>query len=490
LRIRVAISRAGDRGLLALLDEGISAAMLASAAQALADGLRAVAAVPGHSSVLLLFATEAPGVDGEIEIDVPTKDLRKRTEHSIAVSFAPSDAPDLDDVLQKLALSRTEFIETLRRTELRVRFSGFLPGFAYLDGLPKAWNLPRRPTSRRLVPRGSFGLAAGMAGFYPSDSPGGWNLVGRSSAVFWDPWREPPALLRAGDVVRIDPVEAVESPGDARDAAETNGDAIATCISPGQHTLIVPMPAIERYRRGVAAGGAFDAALAQLANRNAGNVDDAAVLECSLVGPELAFTRDCRIAWEGGVVQWEVDGRIETSRALMIRAGERLKVGRISESLRGWLAISGGVATCSAPFAGPQRLMRDSIVRSASRPADAQPPEPLRRDDRSRIAVLPGPHEVASLGALLDVEWLVTPALDRTGIRLEPLGPRVEAPASIPSCGMQFGTVQLHPNGDLVVMGPDHPITGGYLQPFTVLSSELWKLAALQPGERVKFTPR
>ena len=52
---------------------------------------------------------------------------------------------------------------------------------------------------------------------------------------------------------------------------------------------------------------------------------------------------------------------------------------------------------------------------------------------------------------------------------------------------MQFGTVQCHPNGDLVVMGPDHPVTGGYLQPMTVLTAERWKLAQLSPGERVTF---
>lgn len=52
---------------------------------------------------------------------------------------------------------------------------------------------------------------------------------------------------------------------------------------------------------------------------------------------------------------------------------------------------------------------------------------------------------------------------------------------------MQVGTVQLHPNGDLVIMGPDHPITGGYVQPFTIVSTDIWKVAQLQPGEVVRW---
>ena len=87
-----------------------------------------------------------------------------------------------------------------------------------------------------------------------------------------------------------------------------------------------------------------------------------------------------------------------------------------------------------------------------------------------------------------DSEWEVTPQLDRVGIRLRPLhGVPPDIPADLPSIGVQFGSVQWHPDGTLVLMGPDHPVTGGYLQPVTVISSERWKLAQLAPGERVSL---
>jgi allophanate hydrolase subunit 2 len=95
-----------------------------------------------------------------------------------------------------------------------------------------------------------------------------------------------------------------------------------------------------------------------------------------------------------------------------------------------------------------------------------------------------GPHEAPPLPE----EWEVTPHLNRVGIRLRPLkADDAKPPADLPSCGMQFGTLQWHPDGSVLAMGPDHPVTGGYLQPATLLSTELWKLAQLQPGDRVRI---
>jgi len=86
------------------------------------------------------------------------------------------------------------------------------------------------------------------------------------------------------------------------------------------------------------------------------------------------------------------------------------------------------------------------------------------------------------------MEWDVTAQLNRVGIRLRPAeASPFEAPANLPSCGMQFGTLQWHPDGSLVAMGPDHPVTGGYLQPATVVSDDLWRLAQLAPGEHVRL---
>ena len=82
-------------------------------------------------------------------------------------------------------------------------FGGFAPGFGYLTGLPPHLHVPRRSTPRTRVPAGALGLAGPFAGVYPTASPGGWQLVGRTDAVLFDPDRDPPALLRPGVRVRF-----------------------------------------------------------------------------------------------------------------------------------------------------------------------------------------------------------------------------------------------------------------------------------------------
>jgi KipI family sensor histidine kinase inhibitor len=84
-----------------------------------------------------------------------------------------------------------------------VAFSGFAPGFAYLAGLPDDWAVPRLATPRPKVPAGSVGLAGAYAGIYPTASPGGWRLVGRTETVLFDVRRDPPALLTPGTGVRL-----------------------------------------------------------------------------------------------------------------------------------------------------------------------------------------------------------------------------------------------------------------------------------------------
>ncbi len=84
-----------------------------------------------------------------------------------------------------------------------VAFLGFTPGFPYLVGLDPALHVPRRATPRTRVPAGSVGLAGSQTGVYPTASPGGWQLIGRTEAVLFDPDRDPPALLAPGDRLRF-----------------------------------------------------------------------------------------------------------------------------------------------------------------------------------------------------------------------------------------------------------------------------------------------
>ncbi|MFF3621390.1 allophanate hydrolase subunit 1 [Streptomyces sp. NPDC002467] len=113
------------------------------------------------------------------------------------------DGPDLAEVARLWGVAPGEVPGIVGATEFRVAFCGFAPGFGYLTGLPERFHPPRRDTPRQSVPAGSLALAGEYAGVYPRSSPGGWQLIGSTEAVLWDPERDPAALFAPGVRVRF-----------------------------------------------------------------------------------------------------------------------------------------------------------------------------------------------------------------------------------------------------------------------------------------------
>ena len=121
----------------------------------------------------------------------------------IPVCYDPEFAPDLDDVARQAGLSAKDVVDLHSTAEYRVACVGFVPGFSFLAGLPKKLATPRRDTPRKEIPPGSVGIGGAQTGIYPLRSPGGWNLIGRTPLKLFDPVKEPPTLLHAGDRVRF-----------------------------------------------------------------------------------------------------------------------------------------------------------------------------------------------------------------------------------------------------------------------------------------------
>jgi KipI family sensor histidine kinase inhibitor len=122
--------------------------------------------------------------------------------------FEPAHAPDLAALAAARALSPQQAVELIVATPFRVYMLGFLPGFPYLGDLPAALEVPRLATPRREVPERSIAVAGRMCAVYPWASPGGWHLVGRTPVRLFDAAADEPALLRAGDEVVWQPVDA------------------------------------------------------------------------------------------------------------------------------------------------------------------------------------------------------------------------------------------------------------------------------------------
>lgn len=121
----------------------------------------------------------------------------------IPVSFDPVSALDLRDASALCGLSPDEFLNIFLGKTYRVFMLGFLPGFAYMGSVDERIAVPRRSKPRTKVPKGSVGVAGFQTGIYPRDSPGGWQLIGRTELELFDPNRSEPCVFRPGDEVRF-----------------------------------------------------------------------------------------------------------------------------------------------------------------------------------------------------------------------------------------------------------------------------------------------
>jgi KipI family sensor histidine kinase inhibitor len=113
------------------------------------------------------------------------------------------DGPDLAEVAGLLRTTEADVVRRHTGAHWTAAFAGFAPGFVYLVTEGGQLTVPRRSTPRTAVPAGAVGLAGEFSGVYPRSSPGGWQLIGTTTAVLWDSARPEPSLIRPGDTVRF-----------------------------------------------------------------------------------------------------------------------------------------------------------------------------------------------------------------------------------------------------------------------------------------------
>ncbi|MGY1641962.1 allophanate hydrolase subunit 1 [Geodermatophilus sp. SYSU D00703] len=160
--------------------------------------------VPAARTVLLVFD---PARTRPAAVEQAVRDARPRPDRRGAGEVVELpvvyDGADLGDVAAHLGVATEEVVRRHTGTEWTVAFCGFAPGFGYCTPDGEPWHVPRRGTPRTKVPPGSVGLAGEFSGVYPRESPGGWQLIGRTDVAVFDLSRDPAALLRPGVRVRF-----------------------------------------------------------------------------------------------------------------------------------------------------------------------------------------------------------------------------------------------------------------------------------------------
>jgi KipI family sensor histidine kinase inhibitor len=164
--------------------------------------------LPGMNNLTLLFdPLEIEASELEIQVFAAWPQLTATAiegrQIEIPVRYGGEDGPDLADVAAHTGLTPAEVVQRHAAADYIVYFLGFLPGFAFMGGLPASLATPRRAEPRTAVPARSVGIGGEQTGIYPLVSPGGWQLIGRTLIELFDPKNEPPTLLRPGDRVRF-----------------------------------------------------------------------------------------------------------------------------------------------------------------------------------------------------------------------------------------------------------------------------------------------
>ena len=517
------ILSAGDRALLVETSD-LDAAMRLHAALVgePLDGV--VELVPAARTVLVRFDPRA----------VAEGDLRERLARApVAESLARAggvveipviyDGEDLDDVAALLGVSRDELIARHQAANWRVGFAGFAPGFGYLVGDDALFDVPRRASPRTRIPAGSVALAGPYAGVYPRESPGGWQLIGRTDAEMWDVRRDPPALLAPGARVRFvaaspsgfSDAERVRERPPARRERTRSAHAVEI-VAPGVQLTIQDLGRPGRAALGVSPSGAADRGALRRANRAVGNAPGEAAFEVALGGAVLRFRGPGVVAVAGASLPAAIARPDGSARAVApeqptaVADGDELHLGFATAGLRAVVAIRGGFAvepvlgslsTDTLGGIGPERPLAAGAVVPLRGPAAAphavEPggipaAAPLLPYEVSELRVALGPrHEwftAAGIRTLLEQEWRVTPRSDRIGIRLAGDVALERAVAGeLPSEGVVTGAIQVPPDGQPVLFLPDHPVTGGYPVIATVIDADLDRAAQLPPGARVRF---
>jgi KipI family sensor histidine kinase inhibitor len=476
--------------------------------------------IPSYTTILAIYD---PGITSGRDLQehfvrcwTSSNDADVRTENPtvvIPVIYGDEFGEDLPEVAAHHQLPLEEVIERHAGGSYTVGALGFSPGFAYLIGLDPGLATPRRSRPRTHVPSGSIGIGGEQTGIYALESPGGWNLIGRTPMVLFDPGSDSPFPLQMGGELRFERL----SPGDVdpamfrgpqRDDEPFGGEI--DVLSPGMQTTVQDLGRYGYGRFGFAPNGAADRASLIAANRAVGNPDDAACLEITFTGPELIFFQRSEVVVQGADFGTTLNGLpLPVGRVQGVMPGDELCFqGGSGNGARAYLAVAGGIDV--APVMGSRstdltagiggyrgralhtgdRLPIGRLRRSTS----AGSIEPTRLGPPHSFDVVPGPQanrfDDAAWATLLSQPFTVSPASNRMGLRLD--GPSIHPvdTADIISEGIVTGSIQITGEGQPIVMLPGHATIGGYTKIATVVEDDLDRLGQLRPGDELRFTSR
>ena len=294
-------------------------------------------------------------------------------------------------------------------------------------------------------------------------------------------------------------------------------------VKPGLLTTVQDLGRIGFQQYGIVVGGALDTFAARVVNLIVGNEENAALLEMAQTGPDLVFTREALIAWNGGDFLATINGEpLPRDRAVRVAAGETVSFGVAGNGLRGWLAVAGGIDVPvvlgsrttyrraalgghqGRPLVAGDELkvfgasetagkILGTLLASQKRstPWTVRPETMGKLTQAGVVRAMVGPEwdwfTDDAQRDFFSAEWTATREADRMGVRLQGPALTMVKPREMISSAVNTGVVQVPPSGNPIVLLPSRQSVGGYPRLAVVAGVDIGRFAQLRPGESIRF---
>ena len=493
--------------------------------------------VPTYCAVTVYFNPDEMKMDLVLKIAEEVIEKTESTENAGSISNKGGKlveipvcydgeefAPDLEEVAKFTGLSKEEVIALHSSKDYLIYMLGFLPGFPYLGGMDERLETARLETPRTKIPAGSVAIGGKQTGLYPSDSPGGWRIIGRTPFKAFDPSRNPACLYEAGDKIRFLPVSRKEfekiAEKESRSLSSDNQTAekqrfVCTSgikiLEGGMCTTVQDKGRFGYQHLGIGQGGVMDFESFSLGNALLENSENAACLESTVLAPTIQFTSDCEFCITGGECRASLDEKpVPMNQKYPAKAGSILKCGFVTKGLRSYICFKGGILvpesfgsrstnlkSKTGGYFGRKLENGDELAIGNFIERNGGKDQPLKAK-----TAFPGGEEILVLECTRGSQFsffsedavkkfqsevfTVLPESDRMGIRFG--GESLNCgKTDIISDSIPFGAVQITSAGLPVVMASDRQTTGGYAKIAAVTRMSMCALSQALPGTKVKF---
>jgi len=490
--------------------------------------------IPAYHTLTLIFDSSLLRQANDVfewmkqqaDIVIANCNWQQTIEHEIVeipVCYDTAFGLDIVTMAADKSISIDELIQRHIAQQYRIYCIGFLPGFAYMGNVDDVLVTPRRQAPRAAVKAGSVGIAGIQTGVYPLQSPAGWNIIGETPLQLFDANRAEPVLLKMGNMVQFKPISLADflleknKPSEVKTSRIVTSNSI-TIIKQGIADTVQDLGRFGYQQYGINPTGAMDAVAAKVANFLVGNAATEAVFELHFPASVFQFNVDVLIALSGADFSATINGEpIPINTPIIVAANGILKFTKLTSGARCYLAINGGLVIkkwlgsysthlkanaggCCGRLLQKGDIININVNLLLKAHLQEKPMVILQwhadvaelYKDANHIQIITGNEypllTEASADLLTASSFVITAKSDRMGYQLHGIPLQLQQSLSLISTAVTRGTVQLLPNGELIVLMADHQTIGGYPRVAQVAHVAMSKLAQLQAHQRISFT--